>query len=167
LREERTSTTVLQLTCHILDQFMRKLHIPPYVEVAYESTDIWDSVHIHSLHTTNFMLWDILNSNVDCFLFRLLGSSPQETEEECLICFYACTSLVQIYKIRAMKYSRAVRERNVDAALSVTQKNIRKNTGFLATALLEEIMKLRACCEEGSTPSFLRQVLCRWRSCKG
>jgi hypothetical protein len=174
LRREGLGTTLYQITCHIIDQFMRKLDIPVYDEIPRDSQALITtleqgtivmggySAHENYLYRTNEVLFTVLECGVHRCLFRLLQSSPQATEEECLICFYACAALVDIYKIRARKYSREVREITVDAALVVTEKNIRNNTGFLTTALLEQIMKLQACCEEGSTPSFVRRVARRW-----
>jgi len=105
------------------------------------------------------MMFEIARSDVHISLMRLLRSSPQATQEECRVCFYACTSLQQMYKIRAVQYDRQARATYVDYALSVTQKNIRENTGFLTTPLLEELTKLRACCEEGDISAFFQQVL--------
>ena len=167
LSNARLSTTLYQITCHIIDQYVRKLDIPAVDEILGHDEESEHSQYEALQRKTKLLQFLGLGCGVYDSLFRLLGSSLQATEEECLVCFYACTSLVQIYKIRPMKYSRELREKNVDAALIVTRKNIRKNTGFLATALLEEITKLQACCEEGSTSSFLRQVLCRWRSWRG
>jgi hypothetical protein len=145
---------------------MRKLHIPAYVDVSPECRALWECAHIDSLCATNFVQWDLVNSGVDYYLFRLLRPSPQATEQECLICFCACTVFMDIHKIRGVRYNRE-RERDVDAALFVTRKNIRNETGYLATALFEEITKLRAYCETGSASSSLRQVLRRWRSWTG
>jgi hypothetical protein len=146
LTQESTGTMLLQLTCHILDQFMRKLHIPARSDLTDDALE-----------------WQIVKCGIDSRLFWLLRSSPQATEHECLICFYACTVLMDMHKIRAVRYSETL-GRSVDAALFVTRKNIRNETGYLAAALLEEMTKLRACCEQASAPSSsLGQVLRSWR----
>jgi len=159
LRSRYLIITLYQMTCHIVDQYLRKLDIPVLDGILLDDAELKYPAHKEFLRKNKFILFVVLDCDVQYSLFRLLGSSPQQTEEECLLCFYACTSLVQIHKIRAMKYSRAVRERNVDAALRATQKNIRKNTGFLTTPLLVELTKLRACCEEGDISAVFQQVL--------
>jgi len=46
-----------------------------------------------------------------------------------------------------MKYGKNKHEQNVDFALSVTQQNIREQTGFMATELLHTLAILQRYCE--------------------
>jgi hypothetical protein len=146
LKQPCMGIVVNEITCRILDQLMRKLEIPIYEELSPEPPDLQTSAHMKGLRRTHHVLWNILKTKVNNELFLLLNSTPQVTEKECLIIFYTCTVLLDIYKIRAMKYSIA-EGKKVDAALFVTWKNLRTNKGFLAEELHELLTKLRTCCK--------------------
>jgi len=150
-------TAVKQITCHLLDQLMRKLEIPIYEELSPEPPDLQTSAHMNTLQRTHPVLWNILDIQVNKELFLLLESTPQVTEEECLIVFYACTVLLDIYKIRAVKYSRADCKK-VNVALFATWKNIRTNEGFLVEELRKLLTELGTCCKSYSVSTLLRAL---------
>jgi len=112
---------------------------------------------MQTLIATQNVLFRVLHSRVDKDLFLLLQSTPQVTDQECLMIFYASTVLLDIYKIRAMKYGPAEGTK-VDAALSVARKNLRTNQGFLAEELLELLTKLRACCKPSGMSLWSRAL---------
>jgi len=157
LKHKCMGTAVKEITCHILDQLMRKLEIPIYEELSPEPPDLQTSAHMNGLLRTHRVLWNILKIEVHEELFLLLQSTQQVTEKECLIIFYACTVLLDIYKIRVMKYS--IEEgKKVDAALFVTWKNVRTKKGFLAEELLKVLTEVRACCKSSGVSMLSRAL---------
>jgi len=140
-------TVLCEITCHIMNQLTRKLDIPMYEDVSPESSALYQSTHVDTLFETKFLLFSILRTSMDTSLFRLLRSTPQSTEQQCRITFYACTILIDMYKMRAMKYSQSNRKQNVEFALTRTWQNIDNNTGFMTLELQDKLTSLRACYE--------------------
>jgi len=141
-----SGTALCEIACRVMYQITNKLDIPVYETAPPESPAVWNGEYMNTAIGPNFMLYVISKTQLDACLFHLLRSVPLETERQCRTTFYASNLLVNIAKIRVMKYPANKHGQSVDIALGVARKHGSEDTLLMPIELLHSLAVLQGCC---------------------
>jgi len=155
LQQENLGMEVHAQTCHVMRQLIEKLDIPKSALLPEPSQSLFDetstarSQHLNRLYVVNKTLPQIACSSVSKHLFKVIGSVPQQTPQQCAMVLDASVILTHIHAIKAEKFSVSDHQCNVSRALKTAHRNPSQAPSAASEDLVRVLSLLSECCAKG------------------